>query len=97
MRVRPFVLVVAAAFWVLALLPTSASAGGGWSTPERSAYVPAQVAIVQATIWEDSTGKAIGDGPFIAYLLPAHRRIQGGKVPEAAIRAPVTRRPDWAI
>lgn len=85
MRARRFVLVVAAALGGVALLPTSASAGGGWSTPERSAYVPAQVAIVQATIWEDSTGEAIGDGPFIAYLLPANRWIQGGRVPEAAI------------
>ena len=85
MRARWFVLVIAAALGGVALLPTSASAGGGWSIPERTAYVPAQVAIVQATIWEDSTGEAIGDGPFIAYLLPANRWIQGGRVPEAAI------------
>jgi hypothetical protein len=85
MRARRFVLVAAAALGGVALLPTSASAGGGWSTPERSAYVPGQVAIVQATIWEDSTGEAIGDGPFIAYLLPANRWIQGGRVPKAAI------------
>jgi hypothetical protein len=86
MRARRFVLVGAAALGGMALLPTSASAGGGWSTPERSAYVPAQVAIVEATISEGSTGEAITDGPFIAYLLPANRRIQGGRVPEAAIR-----------
>lgn len=85
MRVRRFVLVVAAALGGMALLPTSASAGGGWSTPEQSAYVPAQIAVIQATISEGSTGEAIGDGPFIAYLLPENRRIQGGKVPEAAI------------
>jgi hypothetical protein len=84
MRARRFVFVVVAALGGVALLPTSASAGGGWSTPERSAYVPAQVAIVQATISE-APGEAIGDGPFIAYLLPANRRIQGGSVPEAAI------------
>jgi hypothetical protein len=85
MRARRLVLVLAAALGGVALLPTSASAGGGWSTPERSAYVPAQVAIVQATIWEDSRGEAIADGPFIAYLLPAKSWIQGGRVPEAAI------------
>jgi hypothetical protein len=85
MRARWFVLVVAAALGGVALFPTSASAGGGWSTPERSAYVPAQVAIVQATISEGSTGEAIGDGPFIAYLLPENSRIQGGRVPGAAI------------
>jgi hypothetical protein len=85
MRARWFVLVVTAALGGVALLPTSASAGGGWSTPGRSAYVPGQVAIVQATISEGSTGEAIGDGPFIAYLLPENRRIQGGRVPEAAI------------
>jgi hypothetical protein len=85
MRARRFVIVLAAALGGMALLPTSASAGGGWSTPGRSAYVPAQVAIVQATISEGSTGEAIGDGPFIAYLLPENRRIQGGRVPEAAI------------
>ena len=85
MRAGRFVFVVASALGGVALLPTSASAGGGWSTPERTAYVPAQVAIVQATIWEDSSGEAIGDGPFIAYLLPANRWIQGGRVPEAAI------------
>jgi hypothetical protein len=85
MRAHRFVLVVAVALVGVALLPTSASAGGGWSTPERSAYVPDQVAIVQATIWEGSKGEAIADGPFIAYLLPANRWIQGGRLPEAAI------------
>jgi hypothetical protein len=85
MRARRFALVVAAALGWVALLPTSASAGGGWSTPGRSAYVPAQVAIVQGTFWEGSTGEAIADGPYIAYLLPANRWIQGHSVPEAAI------------
>jgi hypothetical protein len=85
MRARRFVLVLAAALGGMALFPTSASAGGGWSTPGRSAYVRDQVAIVQATISEGSTGEAIADGPFIAYLLPVNRRIQGGRVPEAAI------------
>jgi hypothetical protein len=85
MRARRFVFVVAVAVGGVALLPTSASAGGGWSTPERSAYVPAQVAIVQATISEGSMGEVSANGPFIAYLLPANRRIQGGRVPEAAI------------
>ncbi len=85
MRARRFVLVVAAALGVVALLPTPASAGGGWSIPERSAYVPAQVASVQGTFWEGSTGEAIADGPYIAYLLPADRWIQGFRVPEAAI------------
>ena len=85
MRAPRFVLVVAAALGGVILLPAAAGAGGGWSTPERSAYEPAQVAIVQATISEGSTGEAIGDGPFIAYLLPANRWIQGGRLPEAAI------------
>jgi hypothetical protein len=43
MRVRRFVLVVAAALGVAVLSTISASAGGGWSIPERSAYVPAEV------------------------------------------------------
>jgi hypothetical protein len=85
MRARRFVLVVAATLGGMALLPTSASAGGGWSTPGQSAYVPAQVAIVRGTFWEGSTGEAIADGPYIAYLLPANRWIQGHRVPEAAI------------
>jgi hypothetical protein len=85
MRAPRFVLVVAAALGGVALLPSSASAGGGWSTPGRSAYVPAQVAIVRGTFWEGSTGEAIADGPYIAYLLPADRWIQGHRVPEAAI------------
>lgn len=84
MRVRRFVLVVAAALGV-ALLPTSASAGGGWSIPGRSAYVPAEVAIVQGTFSESTTGEASAKGPYIAYLLPANRWIQGHRVPEAAI------------
>lgn len=84
MRALRLVLVVAAALGV-ALLPTSASAGGGWSIPERSAYVPAEVAVVRGTFWEGSTGEASGKGPYIAYLLPANRWIQGHRVPEAAI------------
>jgi hypothetical protein len=85
MRARRFVLVVAVALGGVALLPTPASAGGGWSIPGRSAYVPTQVAIVRGTFWEGSTGEAIADGPFIAYLLPANRWIQGHRVPEAAV------------
>jgi hypothetical protein len=85
MRARRFVVVAAAALGGVALLPTSASAGGGWSTPGRSAYVPAQVASVRGTFWEGSTGEAIADGPYIAYLLPANGWIQGHRVPEAAI------------
>lgn len=84
MHVRRFALLVAAALGV-AIPTTSASAGGGWSTPERSAYVPAQVAIVQGTFWQDTTGEAIAGGPYIAYLLPANRWIQGHRVPESAI------------
>jgi hypothetical protein len=79
MRARRLALVVAAALGWMALLPTSASAGGGWSTPGRSAYVPAQIAIVQGTISQ------VGDGPFIAYVLPENLWIQGGRVPAAAI------------
>ena len=82
---RRLALVVAAALGGVALLPTSASAGGGWSTPGRSAYVPAQVATVRGTFWEGSTGELIADGPYFAYLLPANRWIQGQRVPEAAI------------
>jgi hypothetical protein len=85
MRARRSVLVVAAALGVVALLPSSASAGGGWSTPGRSAYVPAQVAVVRGTFWGGSTGETIADGPYIAYLLPANRWIQGHRVPEVAI------------
>ena len=85
MRARRFVLVVATALGVAVLLPTPAGAGGGWSTPGRSAYVPAEVAVVQGTFWEGTSGEAIADGPYIAYLLPANRWIQGHRVPEAAI------------
>ena len=86
MRARPFILVVAVALGGVALLPTAAGAGGGWSTPERYTYVPAQVAVVQGTFWEvRSAGEAIADGPYIAYLLPANRWINGHRVPEAAI------------
>lgn len=84
MRARRSVLVVATALGV-AVLPTSARAGGGWSVPGRSAYVTAEVATVQGTFWEVSSGASIADGPFIAYLLPANRWIQGHRVPEAAI------------
>lgn len=87
MRARRFVLVVATALGVAVLLPTPASAGGGWSTPGRSAYVPAEVAVVQGTFWEGTSGEAIAAGPYIAYLLPANRWIQGHRVPEAAIRS----------
>jgi hypothetical protein len=85
MRAPRFVLVVAAALGGVALLPTSASAGGGWSTPGRSSYVPAQVAVVRGTFWAGATEGTIADGPYIAYLLPANRWIQGHRVPEVAI------------
>jgi hypothetical protein len=85
MRARRFVPVVAMALGV-ALLPTSAYAGGGWSIPGRSAYVPAEIATVQGTFWEGSRREAIANGPYIAYLLPANRWIQGHRVPEAAIQ-----------
>jgi hypothetical protein len=85
MRVPRFALVVAAALGGVALLPTSASAGGGWSTPGRSSYVPAQVAVVRGTFWAGATEGTIADGPYIAYLLPANRWIQGHRVPEVAI------------
>jgi hypothetical protein len=85
MRAPRFVVVVAAALGGVALLPTAASAGGGWSTPGRSSYVPAQVAVVRGTFWAGATEGTISDGPYIAYLLPARRWIQGHRVPEAAI------------
>jgi hypothetical protein len=47
--------------------------------------VPTQVASVRGTFWEGAGGEAIADGPFIAYLLPTNRWIQGFRVPEAAI------------
>lgn len=84
MRARRFVFVIAMALGV-ALLPTPANAGGGWSVPGRSAYVPTEVATVQGTFWEVSSGASIADGPYIAYLLPANRWIQGHRVPESAI------------
>jgi hypothetical protein len=85
MRAPRFVLVVAAALGGVALLPASASAGGGWSTPGRPSYVPAEVAVVRGTFWAGATEGTISDGPYIAYLLPANRWIQGHTVPEAAI------------
>ena len=85
MRARRFVRVVAAVLGGVALLSTPARAGGGWSTPGRSAYVPAQVAVVRGTFWEGSTGETFADRSFVAYLLPANRWIQGHRVPEAAI------------
>jgi hypothetical protein len=85
MRARRFVLMVAVAVGWVALIPTPASAGGGWSVPGRSSYVPNQIASVRGTFWEGSAGEAIADGPFIAYLLPTDRWIQGFRVPEAAV------------
>lgn len=76
MRARRYMLVVATALAVAAL-PTSAHAGGGWSVPGRSAYVPAEVATVQGTFWEVSSGASIADGPYIAYI--SFRRTVGSR------------------
>ncbi|MGH2640719.1 MAG: hypothetical protein ACRDGO_03360, partial [Actinomycetota bacterium] len=85
-RARRFVLVAAAALGGVALLPSPASAGGGWSTPGRSAYEPADVAIIQGSFGGGATAaESIADGPYVAYLLPANRWIHRGRLPKAAI------------
>jgi hypothetical protein len=88
MRVRRSILVVAATLGGLgAVLPTApASAGGGsWISPERSAYLPAEVAVFQGRFWEGSDEVRLEQGPFVAYLLPHSRWINGLRVPSAAI------------
>jgi len=88
MRARRSILVVAATLGGLgAVLPTApASAGGGsWISPDRSAYLPAEVAVFQGRFWEGSDEVRLEKGPFVAYLLPNSRWINGLRVPGAAI------------
>jgi hypothetical protein len=87
MRARRFAPVMFVTLGVMGgVLTTPASAGGAsWISPERSAYVPADVAVFQGRFWEGSNEVSIADGPFIAYLLPANRWFQGLRVPSAAI------------
>src|ERR687896_1881493 len=86
MRARRFIILAATLATPNALLTTPASAGGSWITPERSAYVLGQLAVVRGSFGSGSQEGRIDDGPFIAYLLPATRWITNGKVPEGAIR-----------
>jgi hypothetical protein len=86
MRARWFALVVVTLGAVGALLPSPVSAGGGWISPARSTYVPAQVAVAQGTFWDTPGEETIEDGPFMAYLLPASRWIDGREVQTAGIR-----------
>ncbi|HYY09279.1 MAG TPA: hypothetical protein VFA25_11820 [Actinomycetota bacterium] len=85
MRARRIVLVAATAFVVLPLWPSPAAAGGSWLTPRRPTYVPGEVAIVGGGFGTGSYAGEIDDGPFIAYLLPANRWIEGRNLPKAAI------------
>jgi len=84
MRLRRLVVVVGV-LGVLMLGVAPALAGGSWITPGRSAYEPADVAVIRGTFGSGAYEGRLDDGPFIAYLLPATRWINDGRVPAAAI------------
>jgi hypothetical protein len=68
-----------------------ASAGGSWITPDRPAYVPADIAVFRGNFSTGSYEGRMEDGPYVAYLLPRNQWIQSYTVPESAIRAGVLR------
>ncbi|MGH2680684.1 MAG: hypothetical protein ACRDG8_09445 [Actinomycetota bacterium] len=64
----------------------TASAGGSWLVPERSALVPAETAVFEGDFSSGSLEGRISDGPYLAFLLPQARWMQGHVVPPAAIQ-----------
>jgi hypothetical protein len=67
------------------LAPPSSAGGASWITPERPAYVPADVAVFEGRFWQGSNEVTIADSPYLAYLLPRNRCIDGLRVAPAAI------------
>jgi hypothetical protein len=82
-RARRFVLVAAAVLIASALWPSTAAAGGSWLTPRRSTYVPGDLAVVRGSFGTGSYSGEVDDGPYVAYLLPANRWIEGRNLPRA--------------
>jgi hypothetical protein len=71
----------------IALIPTGqASAGGSWLYPDRDVYEPGDVARVHGSFGAGSLEGTLGDGPYVANLLPQNAWIEQTRVPEAAIR-----------
>jgi hypothetical protein len=86
MRSRTSVIIVALALLAIPVLAGPAFAGGSWLAPERSAYVPAEIAVFQGDFGSGSLEGRTADGPFVAYLLPLNRWINDQVVPASAIR-----------
>jgi hypothetical protein len=86
MRSRRTVVVVTLALLAIPAFAGPASAGGSWLAPERSAYVPAEIAVFRGDFGSGSLEGRIADGPFVAYLLPENRWINDQVVPASAIR-----------
>lgn len=86
MRSRRSVIVVTLALLAIPALAGPSSAGGSWLAPERSAYVPSEIAVFRGDFGSGSLEGRIADGPFVAYLLPQNRWINHQVVPGSAIR-----------
>jgi hypothetical protein len=86
MRSRRSVIIVTLALLTIPALAGPAPAGGSWLAPERSAYVPAEIAVLRGDFGNGSLEGRIADGPFVAYLLPQNRWINDQVVPGSAIR-----------
>lgn len=80
-------MLLALAITAIALVPaTPARAGGAVMQPDRSAYLPGEVAIVYGSFSKNGAYEGtLADGPYIAYLLPVGAWIEGTRVPDVAI------------
>jgi hypothetical protein len=85
MRSRRSVIIVTLTLLTVPVLAGPATAGGSWLAPERSAYVPAEIAVFLGDFSSGSLEGRIADGPFVAYLLPLGRWINDQVVPASAI------------
>lgn len=86
MRAVRWIVVLMVALFGLQTFAGPASGGGSWISPGRTAYVPGEIATFKGTFSSGSLEGRIGDGPYIAYLIPRERWIQNQVVPASAIR-----------
>lgn len=82
---RSILAVVLSAVAGLAVTAAPAIGGGSWLHPDQRTYVPGDRAFLRGSFSSGSLEGRISDGPYVAYLLPQGRWIEGSGIPESAI------------